>query len=165
MTRGSRVLRLYSFVRLRNKSRLYCRIRRVINCYTNSEIYGLRSNRPLYHLVQVSFSASITLELGFRRWRMKDSRLENFSRPFSNALPQWAPSRFLWNQHIQNSSETDVGKLRNTYWHTTGNLGPGVRTVSPTQSCLSIHFRGGFSLWQIPILREAFLTNSRSFAR
>lgn len=79
----------------------------------NSEIYTLRSKRPFHHSVQVSFSVNITLELGLRRWRMKDSQQEKFPRPSSDAPPDWAPSRFLWNQHIQNFLETDVGKLQN----------------------------------------------------
>lgn len=56
-------------------------------------MYSLRPKRLFHHSTQSRFSASFTLELGFRRRRMKDSGKETFPGPFSNAPPDRARSR------------------------------------------------------------------------
>lgn len=63
------------------------------NHYTDSEIRILRPRRPFHHSIQASLSASITMELGFMGWRMKDCGEYKFPGPFPDAVPDWARNK------------------------------------------------------------------------
>lgn len=131
----------------------------MINCQKHSEIHSLRSKRPFHHSVQVSFSASMTLELGLRRWRILNKKISE--------------DHFLMvshTGHLTSSCETSTPRNRcgKTMKHIlTQNRHFRTRSQdSITHPELPKHsLCGGFSLWQIPILREALLTNSQLFVR